>query len=104
MFDWSVSPAIRYVIIDSAETYMWDLVTVKNLHELLAEFPIKVPQPRSGALVNSTAFSFRSLVRTHTMANYFCNISWPNLRWSGENAYMWDPGTIYDYLEHSILK
>jgi hypothetical protein len=36
---WSASPAIRYVIIDSTKTYMWDLVIVKNSHDLLVEFP-----------------------------------------------------------------
>jgi hypothetical protein len=42
-------PTIRYVITDSTETYMWDLVTVKNL----VEFPINVSQPTSGAAVIS---------------------------------------------------
>jgi hypothetical protein len=33
---------------------MWDMVTIKNSHELLVEFPIKLTQPTSGAVVNNT--------------------------------------------------
>jgi hypothetical protein len=79
---------------------MWDLVIIKNLHELLAEFPIKLAQPRSGAVVKSC--SSRSLVRTHAMTNYFCNISWPSLHWPSGNAYMCDQRKFYYDFEHSI--
>jgi hypothetical protein len=83
---------------------MWDQVSVKNLHELLAKFPIKVPQPRNGAVVNNTTLFLQVHRSNHAMENYFCNILLPSLRWSGENACTWDSWTIYDDLEHSIFE
>jgi hypothetical protein len=48
--------SIGNYIKDSPETYLWDLVTVKNYPKIISIrklFPIKLTQQRSGAVVNS---------------------------------------------------
>jgi hypothetical protein len=117
--EWSVSPAIRYVIIDSIETYMWDLVTVKNSHELLVEFPMYIPQPTTGPVVNNTTLFLHvsgsnpchGKLFSKTLFRDLClHVGpWNNLWWLGtfyfrKKAYMWDPTEFYDDWEHSILK
>jgi hypothetical protein len=91
---------------------MWDLVTVKNLHELL-EFPINVPQPTSGAVVNSTPLFLQvpgsnachgKLFFQHFVT--YAHTLDPGILFLQHfvtYAYTWDPGIIYNDLEHSIL-
>jgi hypothetical protein len=76
---------------------MWDLVTIKNSHELLAEFAMFLSQPMTGAVVNSTILFLQVLGLNPCHGKLF-------LQHFVTNAYTWDPGTIYDDLEHSILK
>jgi hypothetical protein len=76
---------------------MWDLVTVKNSHELLVEFPMYFSQPTTGAVVNSTTLFLQvpGLNPYHgkLFVQHFVTY-----------AYTWDPGTIYDDFEHSIFE
>jgi hypothetical protein len=91
---------------------MWDLVTVKNLHELLVEFPVNVSQPTSGAVVNNTPLFLQvpglnpchgKLFLQHFMTYAY---TWdPGILFLQQfvtYAYMWDYGIIYDDLEHTI--
>jgi hypothetical protein len=88
---------IRYVVIESTVTYMWNLVTVKNSHELLVEFPMYFLQPMTGAMVNSTTLFLQVPGSNPCHEKLF-------LQHFMTYAYMWDPGTIYDDLEHSIFE
>ena len=76
---------------------MWDLVTVKNSHELLVEFPINVSQLTSGAVVNNTALFLQVPGSNPCHGKLF-------LQHFVTYAYTWDPITIYDDLEHSIFE
>jgi hypothetical protein len=76
---------------------MLDLVTVKNSNELLVEFPMFLSQPTTSALANNTTLFLQipGMIPCHgkLFLQHFLTY-----------AYTWDPGTIYDNLEHSILK
>jgi hypothetical protein len=76
---------------------MWDLVTIKNSHELLVEFPMFLSQPKTGAVVKNTILFLQVLGLNPCHGKLF-------LQHFVTYAYTWDPGTIYDDLEHSILK
>jgi hypothetical protein len=76
---------------------MWDLVTVKNSHELLVEFPMYLSQPTTGAVVNSTTLFILVLGFNSYHGNLF-------LQHFVTYAYTWHLRTIYDNLEHSIFE
>jgi hypothetical protein len=84
-------------MLDSTETYMWDMVTVKILHELLVDVPIYLSQTTSGVVVNSTPLFLHvpdsNPCRGKLFLHHFMTY-----------AFMWDPGTIYYDVEHSIIK
>jgi hypothetical protein len=74
---------------------MWDLVIVKSSHELLVDFPMFLSQITTGAVVNSTTLFLlvpsSNPCHGKLLLQHFVTY-----------AYKWDPGTIYDDLEHSI--
>jgi hypothetical protein len=76
---------------------MWDLVTVKNSHELLLEFLIYLSQPTSGAVVNNTPLFLQVPGSNPCQGKLF-------LQHLVTYAYMWDPRIINDDLEHSIFE
>jgi hypothetical protein len=76
---------------------MWDLVTVKNLHELLVEFPIYLSQPTNGEVINNTTLLLQVPGSNPCHGKLF-------LQHFMTYAYTWDLGTIYDDLEHSIFE
>jgi hypothetical protein len=76
---------------------MWDMVIVKNSHELLVEFPMFLSQPTTGVVENSTTLFLQVLGSNPSHGKLF-------LQHFVTYAYTWDPGTIYDDLEYSILK
>jgi hypothetical protein len=97
---------------------MWDLVTVKNLHELLVEFSMYLSQPTTSAVVNSITLFLQVPGLNPCLGKLFLQhfvtyaYTWDtgtiydDLEHSifEKNAYMWDPTELYDDLEHSILK
>jgi hypothetical protein len=104
---------------------MWDLVTVKNSHKLLVEFPIKHAQPRSGVVVNNTILFLQVSGSNPCHGKLFLQhyVTWPLLTWwkclhvgpwknlwrfetlyFQKKSYMWDPTEFYDDLGHSIFK
>jgi hypothetical protein len=76
---------------------MWDLVTVKNSHELLVEFLNYLSQPRTDAVVNNTTLFLQVPGSNPCHGKLF-------LQHFMIYAYTWDPRTIYDDLEHYIFK
>jgi hypothetical protein len=73
------------------------MITVKNSHELVVEFPINASQPTSGAGLNSTALFLEVPGLNSCHGKLF-------LQHLVTYAYMWDHGTIHDDLKLSIFE